>query len=37
LKKEMSEILINLNTIDDTRMNKYLQTTMEIVNKRILK
>jgi len=37
LKKEMSDILNNLNSIDDTRMNKYLQTTMEIVNKRILK
>lgn len=37
LKKEMIIVLKVLDTIDDNKLNKYLQTTMEIVNKKISK
>jgi hypothetical protein len=37
LKNEIVVILKILDTLDDNKLNKYLQTTMEIVNKRISK
>ncbi len=37
LKNEIVVILKVLDTLDDNKLNKYLQTTMEIVNKRISK
>jgi len=37
LKKEMIIVLKVLDTMDDNKLNKYLQNTMEIVNKRISK
>jgi len=37
LKKEMIIVLKILDSMDEKNLNKYLQTTMEVVNKRILK